>query len=62
MRSPCYFRDLPYRENCEKSAAKTLRQFYQRPYFIPPMVEMGETNWLFVAYKYKGKNNKPVSS
>lgn len=47
-------------ENCDKQAAKTLRQFYHRPYFMPPMVEMGESNWLFVASQYKGRKNKPA--
>lgn len=47
-------------ENCEKNAAKVLRQFYKRPYFIPPMVEMAEPNWIFLASQYRGKKNKPA--
>ena len=28
---------------------------------MPAMVEMSESNWVFVASQYKGKHNKPVS-
>ncbi|CAH1800506.1 unnamed protein product [Owenia fusiformis] len=47
--------------NCDKQAAKVLRQFYKRPYFIPPMVEFRYSNWLFVSNKFTGKRFKPLS-
>ena len=47
-------------ENCDKAAGKAIRQLYKRPYFVPPMVEMAESNWLFVAASYKGKKYKPA--
>ena len=48
------------RENCEKKAAKVIRQFYKRPYFVPPMVELGEANWIFIARDFKAKRPKLV--
>ncbi|ELT94683.1 hypothetical protein CAPTEDRAFT_93822 [Capitella teleta] len=46
--------------NCEKGAGKVLRQFYRRPYFLPPMVELAESNWLMLASRYKPKNFKQL--
>lgn len=37
------------RENCDKNGAKVFRKFYQRPYFLPPMVESDEANFLIVS-------------
>lgn len=37
------------RENCEKEAAKVFRQYYRRPYFLPPMTEATEGNWFIVS-------------
>ena len=48
------------RETCYRPAVKLLRQFYKRPYFIPPMVEMAESVWLFLSSDYTGKKYKPV--
>ncbi|KAJ7392637.1 hypothetical protein OS493_010288 [Desmophyllum pertusum] len=36
-------------ENCEKEAAKVFRQYYRRPYFLPPMTEATEGNWFIVS-------------
>ncbi|XP_067910951.1 uncharacterized protein [Heterodontus francisci] len=36
-------------KNCNKAAAKVIRAFYQRPYFLPPVVELAESNWLLMA-------------
>ncbi|XP_041057820.1 uncharacterized protein LOC121285453 [Carcharodon carcharias] len=36
-------------KNCNKAAAKVIRSFYQRPYFLPPVVELAESNWLLMA-------------
>ncbi|XP_078083502.1 uncharacterized protein LOC144502942 isoform X2 [Mustelus asterias] len=36
-------------KNCNKTAAKVIRAFYQRPYFLPPVVELAESNWLLMA-------------
>ena len=49
------------RENCDKQSARVLRQFYRRPYFVPPNVELAYTNWIFVASHYNGTDPKPVS-
>ncbi|KAK3754034.1 hypothetical protein QZH41_020301, partial [Actinostola sp. cb2023] len=38
-----------YWENCDKEAAKELRKFYRRPYFLPPMVEAAEGNWMIIS-------------
>lgn len=37
------------RENCDKDAAKVLRKYYKRPYFLPPMAEAVEGNWFIVS-------------
>ncbi|XP_020370161.1 uncharacterized protein LOC109914956 [Rhincodon typus] len=36
-------------KNCNKAAAKVIRAFYHRPYFLPPVVELAESNWLLMA-------------
>lgn len=36
-------------KNCNKVAAKVIRGFYQRPYFLPAVVELAESNWLLMA-------------
>jgi len=36
-------------ENCEKEVAKVFRQYYRRPYFLPPMAEATEGNWFIVS-------------
>eukprot|EP00062_Callorhinchus_milii_P024069 gi/632983585/ref/XP_007908720.1/ PREDICTED: uncharacterized protein LOC103189948 [Callorhinchus milii] len=41
-------------KNCNKAAAKVIRTFYQRPYFLPPMVELAESNWLLMASRAEG--------
>ncbi|KAI0226288.1 hypothetical protein LSAT2_023083 [Lamellibrachia satsuma] len=48
-------------ENCDKLCAKVIRQFYHRPYFVPPMVEMADTNWIFVASQYNNSQPKIVN-
>ena len=37
------------RDNCEKESAKVFRQYYKRPYFLPPMAEAVEGNWFLVS-------------
>lgn len=37
------------RDNCEKESAKVFRQYYRRPYFLPPMAEAVEGNWFIVS-------------
>ena len=37
------------RNNCEKESAKVFRQYYRRPYFLPPMAEAVEGNWFLVS-------------
>ncbi|XP_069788970.1 uncharacterized protein [Narcine bancroftii] len=45
-------------KNCNKAAAKVIRGFYQRPYFLPPVVELAESNWLLMASQ--AENRTPV--
>ena len=44
-----YFAALSNRDNCEKESAKVFRQYYRRPYFLPPMAEAVEGNWFLVS-------------
>ena len=48
------------RENCNKKAAKALRQLYRRPYFIPHMVDLSDSNWVLISSDFKGKVYKEV--
>lgn len=52
------------RENCDKKAAKALRQMYRRPYFIPHryMVDFTDSNWVLISSNFKGKVYKEVSN
>lgn len=50
------FATLFFRENCEPATAKSIRKFYRRPYFLPPMAEAATENWIFAAYG--GENNE----
>ncbi|XP_028400553.1 uncharacterized protein LOC114523724 isoform X2 [Dendronephthya gigantea] len=43
-----------YWENCEPATAKSIRKFYRRPYFLPPMAEAAAENWVFAAYDSEG--------
>nr|XP_002735993.2 PREDICTED: uncharacterized protein LOC100373668 [Saccoglossus kowalevskii] len=45
-------------QNCMDTARKTFRRFYSRPYCIPPMVEMMNSNWLFMS---SGVNKQQLS-
>ncbi|XP_076043449.1 uncharacterized protein LOC143026618 [Oratosquilla oratoria] len=47
-------------ENCNKKAAKLLRQMYRRPYFIPHMVDLSDSNWVLISSNYKGKVYKEI--
>ncbi|XP_071512947.1 uncharacterized protein, partial [Panulirus ornatus] len=47
-------------ENCNKKAAKALRQIYRRPYFIPHMVDFSDSNWVIISSDFKGKVYKEV--
>ncbi|KAK3093187.1 hypothetical protein FSP39_012402 [Pinctada imbricata] len=40
---------LVHWENCIKEASKAFREFYRRPYFLPQIVEISDTNWVFIA-------------
>ncbi|XP_045118668.1 uncharacterized protein LOC123508815 [Portunus trituberculatus] len=48
-------------ENCNKKAAKALRQLYRRPYFIPHMVDLSDSNWVLISSDFKGKVYKEVN-
>ncbi|MCL4120339.1 UNVERIFIED_CONTAM: hypothetical protein GTU68_065841 [Idotea baltica] len=43
-------------ENCDKRAAKALRPFYKRPYFIPNLVDLTDSNWVLMSSNYFSKN------
>ncbi|XP_042237815.1 uncharacterized protein LOC121876610 [Homarus americanus] len=47
-------------ENCNKKAAKALRQIYRRPYFIPHMVDLSDSNWVIISSDFKGKVYKEI--
>lgn len=47
-------------ENCFISAAKVLREHYTRPAFLPPVVQMDNTNWVYISSGFKGKTYKPI--
>ncbi|XP_033219937.1 bifunctional arginine demethylase and lysyl-hydroxylase JMJD6-like [Belonocnema kinseyi] len=34
--------------NCDKSIGAVLREYYQRPYFLPETAESGKTDWIFM--------------
>ena len=51
-----------FRTNCAKQAAKVLRKFYKRPYFLPASVETFEQNFLFFSKQYKGKEASEVNN
>lgn len=50
-----------YWENCEKEAARAFREFFKRPYFLPPMVQLSDTNWVYVSSMFKGKKRKEIT-
>ncbi|CAB3982017.1 Hypothetical predicted protein [Paramuricea clavata] len=47
-----------YWENCEPATAKSIRKFYRRPYFLPPMAEAATENWIFAAYGSENNETK----
>nr|XP_053634067.1 uncharacterized protein LOC128689707 [Cherax quadricarinatus] len=47
-------------ENCNKKAAKALRQIYRRPYFIPHMVDLSDSNWVLISSDFRGKVYKEI--
>ncbi|XP_071080536.1 uncharacterized protein [Haliotis cracherodii] len=47
-------------ENCFPDAAKAFRYLYKRPYFLPPTVEIGINNHVFIASNYTGKVPKRI--
>ncbi|XP_064620957.1 uncharacterized protein LOC135483839 [Lineus longissimus] len=47
-------------ENCMLPVAKGMREFYERPYFLPPSTDMHRVNWVFISKNYRGKNFKPI--
>jgi hypothetical protein len=49
------------RENCDRKAAKALRNLYQRPYFMPDMVDFSDANWVLMSSDYRAKVYKEVS-
>lgn len=39
---------VSFRSNCDSEAANTLRQHYQRPYFLSQDMESSKTDWIFM--------------
>ncbi|GIZ02323.1 uncharacterized protein CEXT_214141 [Caerostris extrusa] len=52
--------ELLSKHEAEKWYAHLLRRFYSRPYFMPPTVQMTESNWLFMSAFYNGKKFKKI--
>ncbi|XP_035217349.1 uncharacterized protein LOC118190703, partial [Stegodyphus dumicola] len=49
-------------ENCQKANQKFLRKFYARPYFIPSVVQMTESNWILMSSNYIGRKFKNIDA
>lgn len=47
-------------ENCFKESAKAFRQYYKRPYFLPELVEITDTNWVFISSDYDMEEGESV--
>ncbi|XP_078598350.1 uncharacterized protein LOC144874261 [Branchiostoma floridae x Branchiostoma japonicum] len=48
-------------QNCERDAVRLMRKFYRtRPYFLPPMVQSDESNWVFVSKGQRIKRFVPL--
>ncbi|KAL5008277.1 hypothetical protein ScPMuIL_013858 [Solemya velum] len=47
-------------QNCLKQASKAFRQVYRRPYFLPQVVELADSNWVFVSSDFRGEKPKEV--
>lgn len=50
-----------YWENCEKEAGRAFREFFRRPYFLPSMVQLSDTNWVYVSSMFRGKKPKEIT-
>ncbi|KAK3891775.1 hypothetical protein Pcinc_004354 [Petrolisthes cinctipes] len=61
IHSPSVHRWYGHWENCNKKAAKALRQVYRRPYFIPHMVDLSDSNWVLLSSDFKGKVYKEIN-
>ncbi|XP_064612173.1 uncharacterized protein LOC135476171 [Liolophura sinensis] len=49
-------------ENCFKEAARVFREVFPRPYFLPPMVEQTDTNFIFISSGFNAKSYKPIDT
>ncbi|GAB1599292.1 uncharacterized protein LOC115216908 [Argonauta hians] len=47
-------------ENCIKPAAKVFRGYYKRPYFLSPVVQMDDTNWIYISSYFNSTTYRPV--
>ncbi|CAI9716158.1 Hypothetical predicted protein [Octopus vulgaris] len=47
-------------ENCFKPAAKVFREYYKRPYFLSPVVQMDDTNWIYISSGFKSTTFRPI--
>ena len=49
-------------ENCADISYKAFRQFYQRPNFLPPNVQLTDPNWVMICSNYQGKFPKVIDN
>ncbi|XP_077533016.1 uncharacterized protein LOC144145320 [Haemaphysalis longicornis] len=47
-------------ENCDLAGQKHLRQFYRRPSFLPPAVELTRPNWVIASSGFAGRRFKQL--
>ena len=47
-------------ENCADISFKAFRQFYERPKFLPPNIQLTDSNWAMLCVHYDGRTLKPV--
>jgi len=48
-------------ENCAKRSQKILRNFYQKPYFMPNVVQMTQANWILMSSGYEERKYKMLN-
>ena len=47
-------------ENCADTSFKAFRQFYERPGFLPPNIQLTDSNWAMLCSDYNGRTVKSV--
>ncbi|ESO93514.1 hypothetical protein LOTGIDRAFT_161616 [Lottia gigantea] len=49
-----------YWRNCFEEPAKEFRFYFKKPYFFSSVVELIDTNWVYIAKNYTAKSSKPI--